>query len=537
MPDDLNLLDQLEEWLEAQVPSNLQDLPYRMLETMERVSNELFETLNMHGPPSISIPFPPFHAKEVPPPPPPPVPTLLHHCTHNRAGRLIKAHPFAIGAGAAVALGVGLGAATYLGYVPWVNKRARRVGTKGVVEDGYLKEAIVLLSPTPMPPLLWPLAVSLLRAGYVVLIAVPRNEDAEQLEKRLAPLEEKSALRVLVYDPEDPTTFPPFHRSLLATLSLRFSAVGAADYRSGGDPYNPRPDHIPHIHAFVSLYPLHPNPPNQPGALPALPALLAPDNKGKTPRLVTIYPSSSVMVQPDHFASQVISANHRLLGANLAASAGARIISVYVGHVVLPPLHQMINGIHSSSFKLSAREWLQHAKGFDKLFAVKDLLVNGLASLYATVAGQLGLGVSAQDYALVERRVLKALKSNHRTRWHAGQYAHLPFILSRLPLPILPRVLSILPVMPGPTGPAPVQGVPAPRRQLGTKRTVPSSKSVSATSSEHEHEQSSNEDLASSIHSRKSREMESEKGTDSDTGSVGSANGLDGSWVGLDGGN
>jgi hypothetical protein len=41
MPDDLSLLDQLEEWLEAQVPSNLQDLPYRMLETMERVSNEL----------------------------------------------------------------------------------------------------------------------------------------------------------------------------------------------------------------------------------------------------------------------------------------------------------------------------------------------------------------------------------------------------------------------------------------------------------------------------------------------------------------
>lgn len=41
MPDDLSLLDQLEEWLEAQVPTNLHDLPYRMLETMERVSNEL----------------------------------------------------------------------------------------------------------------------------------------------------------------------------------------------------------------------------------------------------------------------------------------------------------------------------------------------------------------------------------------------------------------------------------------------------------------------------------------------------------------
>ena len=54
-----------------------------------------------------------------------------------------------------------------------------------------------------MPPMLWPLAVSLLKAGYIVLIAVPHIDDAEQLEKRLAPLEEKSALRVLIYDPED----------------------------------------------------------------------------------------------------------------------------------------------------------------------------------------------------------------------------------------------------------------------------------------------------------------------------------------------
>ena len=54
-----------------------------------------------------------------------------------------------------------------------------------------------------MPPLLWTLTVTLLKAGYVVLVAVPRVEDAEALEKRLSPLEEKSALRVLIYDPED----------------------------------------------------------------------------------------------------------------------------------------------------------------------------------------------------------------------------------------------------------------------------------------------------------------------------------------------
>jgi hypothetical protein len=45
--------------------------------------------------------------------------------------------------------------------------------------------------------------VSLLKAGYVVLVAVPHTEDADLFEKRLATLEEKSALRVLIYDPED----------------------------------------------------------------------------------------------------------------------------------------------------------------------------------------------------------------------------------------------------------------------------------------------------------------------------------------------
>jgi hypothetical protein len=46
MPDDTSLIDQLEAWLESQVPTNLHDLPYRMLETMERVSNELCQSHN-----------------------------------------------------------------------------------------------------------------------------------------------------------------------------------------------------------------------------------------------------------------------------------------------------------------------------------------------------------------------------------------------------------------------------------------------------------------------------------------------------------
>ena len=61
----------------------------------------------------------------------------------------------------------------------------------------------VLLVPSPSPPILLPLAASLLKAGYIVIVAVPQVKEAEALERRLSGLNEKSALRVLIYDPED----------------------------------------------------------------------------------------------------------------------------------------------------------------------------------------------------------------------------------------------------------------------------------------------------------------------------------------------
>lgn len=44
MPPDLTLLEQLEQWFDAQVPDNLHDLPFKMLESVERISNELCES-------------------------------------------------------------------------------------------------------------------------------------------------------------------------------------------------------------------------------------------------------------------------------------------------------------------------------------------------------------------------------------------------------------------------------------------------------------------------------------------------------------
>lgn len=63
--------------------------------------------------------------------------------------------------------------------------------------------SVVLLVPSPSPPLLVPLAATLLKSGYIVIVAVPQVKEAESLERRLSGLQERSALRVLIYDPDD----------------------------------------------------------------------------------------------------------------------------------------------------------------------------------------------------------------------------------------------------------------------------------------------------------------------------------------------
>lgn len=101
------------------------------------------ETLNIQGP--ITIPGP-FGGKEILLPRPPPTPPSLPLRLYDKAGKLVRAHPYAVGAGAALAMTVGLGiGSAYLGYGGKYGKafRERRTfGTRGVVEDGMLKEAM-----------------------------------------------------------------------------------------------------------------------------------------------------------------------------------------------------------------------------------------------------------------------------------------------------------------------------------------------------------------------------------------------------------
>lgn len=318
-------------------------------------------------------------------------------------------------------------------------------------------------------------------------------------------------------------TFPPFQRSLLATLTLRFPAPSR--YTSS-DPYNPSPSHVPHIHAFISLYPLDASPPSQPGALPALPTLLGQETIGaRKPTLITLYLSSSVLATPETFAHQLVSSNHHLLGRNLAASYKARIVSVYVGNIALPSLPAIIS---EPSSRLSRREQakldLQNSAitASKKVSIIKDYFFGGLASLYSNILGRLGIGASGRDYAQFENKMLRILRSSRYAsdRYTVGQYSYVPLVLARAPLPILPFMMRYLPALPATGGPAP----PLPPKSVNTPREK---SATSASSSDHE----GGDDLASSIHTGTSASSKLGEGYESSA----SGAGLDGSWVGLDG--
>ncbi len=75
----------------------------------------------------------------------------------------------------------------------------------------------MILAPSPIPSFLIPLTCALLKAGYIVLVAVPHAKEAEDVESKISAIVEGSAvrkkkvdaetghgtLRVLCYDAED----------------------------------------------------------------------------------------------------------------------------------------------------------------------------------------------------------------------------------------------------------------------------------------------------------------------------------------------
>lgn len=250
-----------------------------------------------------------------------------------------------------------------------------------------------------------------------MIVAVPHVKEAESLERRLSGLSEKTALRVLIYDTDDSTTFPAFHRSLLATLTLRFPATNVTSVTSqplGGDGC----PSSPHVLSYISLYPLHPNPPSQPGQLPALPTLIQP---GTPPSLITLYPSSASTCTPETFATQVLATTHSLLASNLSAASGARVVTVHVGDISLPSLPAILSADRLSRREL-ARQRLQALASSSPSAAVSFLgdIVTGIWGSIAAKVGYIFGFSAARDYHAFEAHFLRILKGHRRT-YYLGQ--------------------------------------------------------------------------------------------------------------------
>ena len=231
------------------------------------------EAINAFGPPSISLPLPPFLSVEdgvraisVPQSPAPPL------TSYDRLTRYISDHPFIATSGALsiAVLAVGLGyslrdedsflhttvrtwketrgikskdgktgyrlgsesGSSFLAglrggkprHAGFLQSRADRL--KGRKVDGMLKDAVLILAPSPLPPLLLPLILSLLNNDYIVFIAVPKSKVADDLERKIK-LNEKVkakglsvAVRVMVYDPVEVS----FHSGVASALLIPFTA-------------------------------------------------------------------------------------------------------------------------------------------------------------------------------------------------------------------------------------------------------------------------------------------------------------------------
>ena len=228
-----------------------------------------------------------------------------------------------------------------------------------------------------------------------------------------------------------------------------------------------------------------------------------------------------MIVTPDSFASQLLTVNHLLLQRNLIASARGSFISIFIGHLQLPQLSQMLltdrSGFSQSVFGAHA----QPASGRGRLLCLKNQLLTGIGAAWSTIATVFGIGKGAQDYAHFETCILQALKSSKRTVYTVGQYSILALYVRAIHPRNIERALAYLPTMPGATGPlsAAVHGLCEPRHSLISDR--------SATNSSSESDHEAGDDLASSRHTV----------TSDEDGSGGSGTGLDASWVGVESGN
>ncbi|GAK62359.1 uncharacterized protein PAN0_001c0559 [Moesziomyces antarcticus] len=237
-------LTDLENFIEENLPRNLQELPHKVSLSVQEYYQILYEQLNKYGPPIPDLPsFPSFESftgkvtelvSPIPPPPPvlppPPPPTnleLIHAWTRRHRSSLSFASGLIIvGLGTSYAYRAGYIALPYLGKKHVVGRgRKRQVRLK----NGVRREAVIVLGADT--PLGRSLALHFSSQGFVVLASVSSSAALAQFEN-LIPPSSRGYVKALIFDVAEPSsTLQPFVRALSAALSLRYPLTSA------GDPY------------------------------------------------------------------------------------------------------------------------------------------------------------------------------------------------------------------------------------------------------------------------------------------------------------
>ena len=236
-------LTDLENFIEENLPRNLQELPHKVSISVQEYYQVLYEQLNKYGPPIPDLPSLPsldsFTGKVtelvsptpaqpvLPPPPPPSTLQMIQAWTRrNRTTLSLAGGLLVVGLGTSYAYQSGYIALPYLGKKQVVGRgRTRQVRLK----NGIRREAVIVLGADT--PLGRSLALHFSSQGFVVLASVSSSAALAQFEN-LIPPSSRGYVKALIFDVDDPSgSLQPFVRALSAALSLRYPLTSA------GDPY------------------------------------------------------------------------------------------------------------------------------------------------------------------------------------------------------------------------------------------------------------------------------------------------------------
>lgn len=239
-------LTDLENFIEENLPRNLQELPQKVSFSVQEYYQILYEQLNKYGPPLPDLPSLPslpsldsFTGRvtefvtptpappALPPPPPPTTLQLIEAWTRKRRTTLSLA-------GGLLVVGLGTTYAYRCGHIalPYVGRKqiSGRGRTRQVrFKNGIRREAVIVLGADT--PLGRSLALHFSGQGFVVLASVSSSAALAQFEN-LIPPSSRGYVKTLIFDVDDASgSLQPFVRALSAALSLRYPLTSA------GDPY------------------------------------------------------------------------------------------------------------------------------------------------------------------------------------------------------------------------------------------------------------------------------------------------------------